>query len=289
MMGKYKILLDSTSDFPKEQLQPWDVDIVPLYLTWPDGTSEKDDTRDFEELKKFYEKLKSSTELPKSSQPTVEDWKAKYLEVKEQGYDGILVITISSNMSGTFNSASLAAREVDFPIKVVDSRQASTAISPMARFARELFDKGDDLETVEAKLRNAMAEKRFGAFFYVSDFNFLVKGGRVSRFTGFVGSVLKIRVAIYINDNGEMVPFGRARGFRAVLEEVLKKTQEQGFKPGDTVDVYLVSCDNMEELKEIETVLKGVYNVKNVYYTPTGKVISTHVGPGQAGYGIERY
>jgi len=111
----------------------------------------------------------------------------------------------------------------------------------------------------------------------------------VSRFTGFRWICIKIRVAIYINDNGEMVPFGRARGFRAVLEEVLKKTQEQGFKPGDTVDIYLVSCDNMEELKEIEEVLKGVYNVKNVYYTPTGKVISTHVGPGQAGYGIERY
>ena len=288
-MAKFKILLDSTSDFPKEQMESWDVDIVPLYLIWSDGTSEKDDTRDFEELKKFYEKLKNAMELPKSSQPTVEDWKAKYEEVKQQGYDGILVITISSNMSGTFNSASLAAQEVDFPVKVIDSRQASTAISPMARFARELFNQGADLETTAQELQKAMAEKRFGAFFYVSDFSFLVKGGRVSKFTGFVGSMLKIRVAIYINDEGEMVPFGKARGFKAALDEVLKKSEEQGFKPGDTVDIYLVSCDNMEELKEIEKVVKGIYNVKNVYYTPTGKVISTHVGPGQAGYGIERY
>ncbi|HCI29094.1 MAG TPA: DegV family protein [Fervidobacterium sp.] len=288
-MAKFKILLDSTSDFPKEQMESWDVDIVPLYLIWSDGTSEKDDTRDFEELKKFYEKLKNAMELPKSSQPTVEDWKAKYEEVKQQGYDGILVITISSNMSGTFNSASLAAQEVDIPVKVIDSRQASTAISPMARFARELFNQGADLETTAQELQKAMAEKRFGAFFYVSDFSFLVKGGRVSKFTGFVGSMLKIRVAIYINDEGEMVPFGKARGFKAALDEVLKKSEEQGFKPGDTVDIYLVSCDNMEELKEIEKVVKGIYNVKNVYYTPTGKVISTHVGPGQAGYGIERY
>lgn len=288
-MQKIKILVDSTSDFPKEQMSVWDVDIVPLYVNWSDGTSEKDDTRDFNELKKFYERLKNAQELPKSSQPSIEDWKSKYKELKSQGYDGILVITISTAMSGTFNSASLAAREVDIPVRVVDSKMASTAISPMARYARELFNLGVSLDQAAQELEKKIAAKGFGAFFYVQDFNFLVKGGRVSKFTGFVGSLLKIRVGIYINEEGNMVPFTKTRGFKGIVDELLKKAESEGFVKGSEVDIYLVSCDNMEELKELEPILREHYKVRNVYYTPTGKVISTHVGPGQAGFGIERY
>ncbi|MGQ9855490.1 MAG: DegV family protein [Fervidobacterium sp.] len=289
MSKKIKILVDSTSDFPKEMLKEWDVDIVPLYVNWPDGSTEKDDTREFENLKKFYEKLKTAQELPKSSQPSIEDWRMKYEELKSQGYEGILVITISSAMSGTFNSATLAAQEVDIPVKVVDSKMASTAISPMARYARELLNLGAELDDVARELEKKIKAKGFGAFFYVQDFNFLVKGGRVSKFAGFVGSLLKIRVGIYINEEGNMVPFTKARGFKAIVDELLKKAESEGFTPGSTVDLYMVSCDNMEELKEIEQILKSVYKVKNVYYTPTGKVISMHVGPGQAGFGIEKY
>ncbi|MCX7653313.1 MAG: DegV family protein [Fervidobacterium sp.] len=288
-MQKVKILVDSTSDFPKELLSTLDVDIVPLYVNWPDGTNEKDDTRDFDELKRFYEKLKTAPELPKSSQPSVEDWKNKYELVKQQGYEGILVITISSAMSGTFNSALLAAREVDIPVKVVDSKMASTAISPMARYARELLNLGVGLEKTAEELEKKISVKGFGAFFYVQDFNFLVKGGRVSRFAGFVGSLLKIRVGIYINEEGNMVPFTKTRGFKSIVDELLKKAENEGFTKGSEVDIYLVSCDNLEELKEIEKILLEHYKVKNVYYTPTGKVISTHVGPGQAGFGIEKY
>lgn len=288
-MEKIKILVDSTSDFPKEQMKEWDVDIVPLYVNWPDGTSEKDDTRDFEELKKFYEKLKSAPELPKSSQPSVEDWKEKYNELKSQGYDGVLVITISTAMSGTFNSANLAAKDVDIPVRVVDSKMASTAISPMARYARELIKLGVDLETVAQELEKKIAAKGFGAFFYVQDFNFLVKGGRVSKFAGFVGSLLKIRVGIYINEEGNMVPFTKTRGFKAIADELIKKAESEGFTKDSVVDLYMVSCDNFEELKELEKIAREHYKVKNVYYTPAGKVISTHVGPGQAGFGIEKY
>lgn len=287
-MAKYKILVDSTSDFPKELLNEWDVDIVPLYVNWPNGEVEKDDTRDIDELKKFYDKLRNARELPKSSQPSVEDWKQKYTEIQKQGYDGILVITISSAMSGTYNSAHLAAREVSIPVRVVDSKMASTAISPMARYARKLFELGVDLEKVAEELEKKIAAKGFGAFFFVQDFNFLVKGGRVSKFAGFVGSLLKIRVGIYINEEGNMVPFAKARGLKAIIDELVKKAGEEGFKKGDTVDLYMVSCDNMEEAKEIEKALLEVFNVKNVYYTPTGKVISLHVGPGQAGFGIEK-
>ncbi|MFN6991752.1 MAG: DegV family protein, partial [Fervidobacterium sp.] len=175
------------------------------------------------------------------------------------------------------------------PVRLVDSKMASTAISPMARSARELLTLGVELEKVAEELEKKIAVKGFGAFFFVQDFDFLVKGGRVSKFAGFVGSLLKIRVGIYINEEGNMVPFTKARGFKAIVDELLKKAESEGFTRGSEVDVYMVSCDNLEELKQIEPLLRDFYKVRNLYYTPTGKVISMHVGPGQAGFGLEKF
>ncbi len=286
-MAKIKILVDSTSDMPVDWIQKLDVDIVPLYVNWPDGTSEKDDTRDYQQLQKFYQKLVESSELPKTSQPSIEDWRAVYEKYEKEGYDGILVLTISTAMSGTFNSASLAAKMVKIPVQVVDTKMASSIIANMARYVRELIESSMELEKVAEEVMKKRQANKFGAFFYVSDFNFLVKGGRVSRFQGFVGSLLKIKVGIYIDDEGNMIPFSKARGTKSAIDMLLNKCEEIGFKPGQEVGLTMVGCNSEEDLKQIENALKARYKIKYLAYTPTGKVISTHVGPGMAGFGIE--
>ncbi len=286
-MAKIKILVDSTSDIPVDWTQKFDVDIVPLYINWSDGTSEKDDTRDYQQLQKFYQKLTDSPELPKTSQPSIEDWRAIYEKYEKDGYDGILILTISSAMSGTFNSATLAAKMVKIPVQVVDTKMASSIIANMARYARELIENGMEIESVADEVIKKRQASKFGAFFYVSDFNFLVKGGRVSKFQGFVGSLLKIKVGIYIDDEGNMIPFSKARGTKAAIDMLLNKCEEMGFKPGQEVGFTMVGCNSEEELKQIESALKTRYKVNYLAYTPTGKVISTHVGPGMAGFGIE--
>ncbi len=286
-MAKIKILVDSTSDIPVDWTQKFDVDIVPLYINWSDGTSEKDDTRDYQQLQKYYQKLTDSPELPKTSQPSIEDWRAIYEKYEKDGYDGILVLTISSAMSGTFNSASLASKMVKIPVKIIDTKMASSIIANMARYSRELIENGMELEKTAEEVMKKRQANKFGAFFYVSDFNFLVKGGRVSKFQGFVGSLLKIKVGIYIDEEGNMIPFSKARGTKAAIDMLLNKCEEMGFKPGQEVGVTMVGCNSEEELKQIESALKARYKVNYLAYTPTGKVISTHVGPGMAGFGIE--
>ncbi|ONN27863.1 carbohydrate-binding protein [Thermosipho affectus] len=284
---KTKIILDSTSDIPESWLEKYDIEIVPLHINWISGESEPDDTRNEKELKKFYEKLLSAQELPKTSQPSIVQFQNAYMRAIEEGYEGILVLTISTKISGTYNSALLASQEFDIPIKVIDTRMASSIISNMARYARELLDAGLDLEEVEKKIIDARKNKKFHAIFFVSDFNSLVKGGRVSRFSGFVGNLLKIKVGIYINDEGELIPFDKVRGYKKAYNMILTKMEEEGVKIGKKIGLTGIHCNGGEHVDEMYKLIKERYQVVYFDKSSTGKVISTHVGIGMAGFGIE--
>lgn len=284
---KTKIIVDSTSDMPVSWIEKYDVDIVPLHVNWDDGTSEDDNVRDEKSLKEFYERLGNAETLPKTSQPSILEFQNAYQKAIDEGYDSILVLTISTKMSGTFNSARLAAQEFDIPIEVIDTKMASSIISNMARYARELLDKGMPLEEVAKKVIEARENKRFHAIFFVSDFDFLAKGGRVSKFTGFVGNLLRIKVGIYINEEGEMIPFDKARGYKKAYNMILSKMEEEGIKIGQKIGLTAIHCDAKEHEDEMLKMIKERYEVVYYDYTNTGKVISTHVGLGMAGFGVE--
>jgi len=156
-MKKIKLIVDSTADLPEHFLEKYDIDVVPLYIIWPDGSQEKDTWLD-EEKMKFYQRLMESEEVPDTSQPTVPDFVAKYKELMEKGYDEILVLTISTQMSGTFNSATLAAKEVEIPVYVFDTLRASSIVALMARTARLLANQGKDSQEIIKIMK-----ERFGA------------------------------------------------------------------------------------------------------------------------------
>ncbi|MDK2886343.1 MAG: fatty acid kinase fatty acid binding subunit [Thermosipho sp. (in: thermotogales)] len=285
-MGKTKIIVDSTSDIPVSWLEKYDIDIVPLYIVWENGKTEPD-TRDVNELMDYYDRLVKAEKLPTTSQPSVADFKNAYTKFINEGYDSILVLTISSKMSGTFNSANLAASEFDFPIRVVDTKLASAIIPFVARYARELLDKGLELDEVVEEVQKARENKRFHAIFFVSDFDFLVKGGRINKVSGFVGNLLKLKVGIYINEEGEMIPFDKARGAKKAYSMILRKMEEEGIKIGQKIGLIGVHCNAKEDIDEMLKLIKERYDVEIFEYSNTGKVISTHVGLGMAGFGIE--
>jgi len=281
---KVKILVDSTADIPFSWMEKYDMDSIPLYVVWEDGTSEPDE-RTPEEIENFYRRIKEASSVPKTSQPSVEDFKKKYLKYQEEGYDAVLVFTISSKLSGTYNSAVLAAREVDIPVHVVDTRLASGAIPLPARLAREMLEKGATVEEVLKRIDERMKSSDFKAIFYVSDFNYLVKGGRVSKFQGFVGNLLKIRVCLHIED-GELIPYRKVRGDRKAIEALIEKLREDT-PEGSKLRVIGVHADNEAGVMELLNTLRKKYEVVDEIISPMGKVITTHVGPGTVGFGIE--
>ncbi len=286
-MGKTKIIVDSTSDIPVKFMEEYDIDVVPLYVIWKDGTQEKD-TYDEKEKMEFYERIMKAPEVPDTSQPTVPDFIAKYKEIEEQGYDDILVITISTQMSGTYNSATMAAEQVDIPVYVFDSKRASSVVGLMARRARILLNEGKSPKQVMEILQERFDMGDYQAVFYVTNFDFLVKGGRINKFQGFMGSMLKLRIGVYIKEDGTMEPFGKARGLQKANEMILKKLQDLGISKGEKVNLLMVTAGALEDAKQLCEKAKEVYEVELCEYTLTAKVITKHVAPGMVGLGLER-
>ena len=286
-MEKTKIIVDSTGDMPLEWINKMDVDVIPLHILWEERGINEDDSRNYDDLKKYWDDLDKEEDLPKTSQPTPVEFKKRYDRFFEEGYSSIIVITLSSSLSGTHNSAIIAAKEYGDKVQVIDSKTASSAISLIVYRASELLSEGLDVVTVKDQLLKEMGENRFGAFFYVSNFNFLRKGGRVSRFASFVGTMLNLRVAIFVNDEGNLIPFGKSRGTKKAQKLVISKAQDF-FPTGSKVRLTMVHSRNEEECSKLLKMLESEYDVVESIITPMGKVISSHVGPGTAGFGIER-
>ncbi|HPF16657.1 MAG TPA: DegV family protein [Thermotogota bacterium] len=286
-MERTKILVDSTGDMPLEWIKKMDVDVIPLHILWEERGINEDDSRNYDDLKQYWDDLDKEEDLPKTSQPTPVEFKQRYDRYFEEGYAAVMVITLSSSLSGTYNSAIIAAKEYGERIQVIDSKTASSAIALMVYRASELLAEGMDVLKAKDELMKEIENKRFGAFFYVSNFNFLRKGGRVSRFASFVGTMLNLRVSIFINENGEMIPFGKSRGTKKAQKLVISKSHEF-FPQGTKVRLTMVHSRNEEECENLLKMLKSEYEVVESVYTPMGKVISSHVGPGTAGFGIEK-
>ncbi|WP_041083172.1 DegV family protein [Thermotoga profunda] len=284
-MPKMKIVLDSTCDIPREWIKNLDVAIAPLHVVWPNGNQE-DDTRDLEQIQDFYKRVSSAKELPKSSQPSVGEFVSLYKEIEKDGYDEILVICISTKLSGTYDSALSAAQQVKIPVFVIDSKLASAAMPLPARRARELEKEGLNAQKIAQALDQDVKSGRYKAIFYVSNFDFLVKGGRVSRMQGFFGSLLNIHVGLWIDPEGKLVPFEKARGTKRAQEMLINKALSLVPK-GSKIRLLMVDADARESTKVLLGMLKQHYQILDVNFTEMGKVITTHVGPGTAGFGLE--
>ncbi len=284
-MPKMKIVLDSTCDIPREWIKQLDIAISPLHIVWPNGDQE-DDTRDLEKIQDFYKRVSTAKELPKSSQPSVGEFVSLYREIQKDGYEQILVICISTKLSGTYDSALSAAKEVKIPVFVIDSKLASAAVSLPARRARELEKEGLSAQKIVESLEQDIKNGRYKAIFYVSNFDFLVKGGRVSRMQGFFGSLLNVHVGLWIDPEGKLVPFEKARGTKRAQEMLVNKALSLVPK-GSKVRLLMVDADARESTRVLLEMLKQHYEVLDVGFTEMGKVITTHVGPGTAGFGLE--
>ncbi len=284
-MGKLKIVLDSTSDVPRDWIEKYDIAVAPLHINWSNG-SQEDDTRDLKEIEDFYRRISAAKDLPKSSQPSPGEFEAIYRKFEQDGYDEILVICISTKLSQTYNSASIAAQQVKIPVYVIDSKLASAAMPPLARRARELEKQGIKTQEIVKILNDELANGKYRAIFYVSNFDFLVKGGRVSRVQGFFGTLLNIHVGIWIDPEGRLIPFEKARGKKRAQEMLVKKALDL-VKEGSKVRLIMVHANAREDAESILQEMKNHYQVLDAPFTEMGKVITTHVGPGTAGFALE--
>ena len=271
------IVLDSTSDYPEAQSRFPNMRLVPLYVRFGDETY-----RDFVELgpAEFYERLRTSPVLPATAQPTPQDFLTTYESLA--GYERIYSLHISPKLSGTFQSAELAAQELGGDrVRVVDSRSASLAIAMLAHAIQRRLTRG----TTDVELA-ALVERfhrEIGVIFTVETLEYLQRGGRIGRAAALAGSLLNVRPILAIQD-GEVVAVARVRGRPKALAEFERRFQAATEdKPG--LRVAIAHADAPEWVGTLSELVWRVRPKAEIEFTGTlGAVVGTHAGPGTVGF-----
>ena len=265
------IVLDSTADFPAaaERFPNWRV--VPLYVNF--GTESFRDGVDLTAAE-FYARLPSAETLPTTSQPTPADFRAVYEELGV--YDRILSLHIAANLSGTFQSAGLAA---DDRVRTIDTETASVAITMLALAIQRRLDQGTTDEAVDALVERYKADH--GLLFTVDTLEFLARGGRIGRAKAFAGELLNVKPILSIR-NGEVVPVKRVRGNRKAFQEFVDAVESTDDSPD--LRVGTAHADAPERAAELVKMVHDLRPQATIEVDTTlGAVIGAHAGPGTVG------
>ncbi|WP_342525613.1 DegV family protein [Chryseomicrobium sp. FSL W7-1435] len=274
-MTTIKIVTDSTAELPQSVVGELGITVVPLTIHI--------DGQDFLDgvtisAQEFIEKMRSSKELPKSSQPAAGTFQEIYEELGKDGSQ-ILSIHMTGGMSGTVKSAEAAANMTDVDVTVIDSRFISHALAFQVREAAKLVREGKNMDEIVARLE--VVRKNTRLFVVVDTLDNLVKGGRIGKGQAMMGSLLSIKPIASLA-NGEYTPIAKARSYKQVVSYLLNEySKDSATQPIKAVGIAQAEGFQMANpLKEaIEE--SGFEDVKMSYTTP---VISTHTGPGAIGF-----
>ena len=268
-----KIIVDSTADLTPQIRSR--VNVVPLTIHF--GEEEFIDGITIDSHT-FYEKLIESDVLPTTSQATPYAFEAVFREAVADGSQ-VVCITCSSRLSGTYQSAVIAAEEFSGRIHVVDSQTIALGSAILTEYALELADQGMDAETVAWKLMQKREKVRLLAM--LDTLEYLKKGGRISAAVALAGGLLNIKPVVCI-ENGEIRMLGKARGSRQannlLVQEIGKAGGVDFSKPVLLGYTGLSDTLLQKYIQDSAALWEG--RVEQLPYEIVGSVVGTHAGPG---------
>jgi DegV family protein with EDD domain len=276
-MSNYQIITDSCCDLPNEMQEKLNLNTIPLSLLFR-GKAEPDSVSG--DIKAFYDALREG-ESASTAAANPEGWSSIIEPVLKEGKDA-LVIAFSSGLSTTYQSAVIAANELmeqypDRKVNVVDSLCASLGQGLLVWYACKKRDEGMDLDTLTAWLEDN--KLNLCHWFTVDDLMYLKRGGRVSAATALVGTMLKIKPVLHVDNEGHLINVGKVRGRKASIDALADKVVSTGL-PGQNDTIFICHGDCLEDAQYLESVLKERMGVKEVFIGYTGAVIGSHSGPG---------
>ena len=278
-MSEYVITTDNNSDLPEKYLK--DHGVGCMYLSYSmDG---KNYTHgNFLPEHEFYESMRNGS-MPTTAQVNPENAKALLEPYLKEGKD-ILHIAFSSGLSGTYNSSRIAAEELmeEYPdrrIIVVDSLSASLGQGLLVWLAQQKKELGQTLEDVADWVEKN--KLKMVHLFTVDDLNHLYRGGRVSRTTAIVGSMLNIKPVLHVDNEGKLTAIGKVRGRKKALQELVKLMDEKiGSFGADCDTIFISHGDCEQDAQYVAAKVKEKYNIKNIIINQVGATIGAHSGPG---------
>lgn len=279
-MADYVIITDSCVDLPYETIRELDVDYIPLsvkveeevYLNYLDEREIS--------FSEFYQKLNDKKKT-KTTQANPEDFIRLMRPYLAQGKD-ILSISLSSALSGTYNSSRLAREDLleIFPerkIILIDSLAASMGQGLLVTYAAKMRKEGKSIEEVAEWAENN--KQRIAHLFTVDDLNFLRRGGRLSLIPALLGTILRVKPLLHVSKEGRLTVEGKARGRSHAIERIFERMLETIEKPEEQI-IYISHGDCLDDALLLKEKIEKALPVKEIKINYIGPVIGSHSGPG---------
>lgn len=275
-MNNIKLVCDSLSDIPKELIDKYDIQVVPLTVIFDE--KEYIDGIDISK-EKFYKMLRSSEDIPKTSQCTYIQFRDIFKKYVSQGSD-ILYIGGSSSASGTLQSATMARNDLDGNIYIFDTKNLSIGSGCLVLSAAEMIAKGENIINIIAHLDKIKESVKI--FFTVDNLDYLQKGGRISLAKATIGNMLNIKPILSVEE-GLVKPVEQVRGKKQVLSKILNLIKENIGTDLSKKRVLLTYGDNKAEIVIFKEKIEKEFIVGEIIIENVSSSICSHTGPGIIG------
>ena len=216
-MPKVGLVVDSTCDMSAEEIRNLNVELAPLRVTFGDETF-----LDTVEItpQEFYRRLSVADELPKTSQPAPKQFSECFDRLVAQGCDSIVSLSLSSAISGTYQTSTIVAKEYDIPIYCIDTRNVTQGLATILLAACDLREKGCTGEEIADQIKKIARQTQL--LFVIYSMDNLVKGGRAGRSAGLAASLLDIKPILTMGEDGVITPFKKCKGKKRAVAELAK-------------------------------------------------------------------
>lgn len=268
---------DSTSDLPVEIYKNNNIKLIEL--TYQLDGKEYADISGMP-YQEFYKKLREGA-TAKTSQVTPDTFESIFTDIVKEG-KGVLYVAFSSGLSGTYNSARIAAETVkekypDAKIRIVDSLSASLGEGLLVYKAIEVMNQGKSLDEVADWIEEH--KLHLCHMFTVDDLMFLHRGGRVSKTSAIAGSILGIKPGLHVDNEGHLIPLAKIRGRKQSINWLVENMEKRiGNWKNDVFAICHGDC--IEDAKYLESLVKEKFGIGKCIISNTGTVIGSHSGPG---------
>lgn len=279
-MKKYKLLCDCTADLPDSYYKEHNIETIFLPIMMDGVTYES--SNDFD-IKEFYQKMRDGS-MPTTSQATPDAYTVFFNKEMENGEYDLLFLSFSSALSGSYNSARLAAEDImsenpDTKIYVIDSLCASLGEGLLLHKACEVRDKGASIDELKDWIENNRLHIVHD--FTVDDLNHLHRGGRVSKATAIIGTLANIKPILHVDNEGRLIAVGKVRGRKKAIQALLENMEQKIGSYRDKNDiVFICHGDCEEDAIAVTEEIKKRFGIEKFLYYYTGATIATHSGPG---------
>jgi DegV family protein with EDD domain len=276
MKSKTAILTDSTCDLSNSDLKNLPVKVIPLKVIYSE--EEYQDRVDIQP-EDIYQQFE--TEIPSTSMPAPEETKRALLELKEEGFDNIIAIHISSGLSGTYNMVKIVSNQItDLNIKVMDSKALSLSLGRLVLHAAQLAQQQVEFDTIVNKVKEKIKSNQI--FFVVKTLKYLKKGGRIGKVKGTIGELLNIKPIISINDQGEYYTETKTRGRKRSINKLYKIAKSK-LQDNKEYQVDILHSGSIKAAKSLVNKFDKLDNVAKTSLGQLGPAMIVHAGPGLIG------